>query len=377
MLGAIERSWTPSRWAVIKDARRRQRRRHRRILAVAAVLLLVVAVGWVITRNDWSRHAPTEPPVTVGTVEQLHLGGVVQDTTTLGGNVWVLTCLRRCSQPFSAASAGQLIELAANGRPVRRFPVADPTVLTGGDRALWVAHFDTGEVSRINPQTGMTTAATHVQLPKGFATRGWRRFEPSAISFGAGRVWASDGFGYVAEINPRTARLERLVFTSSEAASSTTAAGVTWVADELDGVGTFAAGSDHVAIHYVSWAGQPVDVGTVGYGAGLIWALGTETNFSTSLTDPPTVGVLTTLDPRTGRIMHQWRVSPEAVTMVLGNGGAYVGDDNDGRLLALTPPHRLQILHGPEAAQLTAVTPHALWAISRNGQLLRVGLTPR
>ena len=152
---------------------------------------------------------------------------------------------------------------------------------------------------------------------------------------------------------------------------------MTWVADELDGVGTFAAGSDHVAIHYVSWAGQPVDVGTVGYGAGLIWALGTETNFSTSLTDPPTVGVLTTLDPRTGRIMHQWRVSPEAVTMVLGNGGAYVGDDNDGRLLALTPPHRLQILHGPEAAQLTAVTPHALWAISRNGQLLRVGLTPR
>jgi len=115
----------------------------------------------------------------------------------------------------------------------------------------------------------------------------------------------------------------------------------------------------------------------VAYGAGLIWALGQQTNYLTSLTHPTTVGVVTTLDPRTGRIMHQWRVSPEAVTMVLGNGGAYVGDDNDGRLLRLSPPRGLQVLHGPEAAQLTAVTRHALWAINRNGQLLRVGLTRR
>jgi hypothetical protein len=185
------------------------------------------------------------------------------------------------------------------------------------------------------------------------------------------------GLGYGAEINPRTARLERIVFTSSEAPSSTTAAGLTWVADELDGVGTFAASSNHVAIHYISWARQPVDVGTVAYGAGLIWALGQETNYLTSMTHPTTVGVVTTLDPRTGRIMHQWRVSPEAVTLVLGNGGAYVGDDNDGRLLLLTPPRGVQILHGPAAAQLTAVTTHALWAINRNGQLLRFGLTRR
>jgi hypothetical protein len=374
---AIERSWTPSRWAVIKDARRRQRRRQRRILTVAAVLLLVAAVGWVIAGRSRSGHAPTPPPVTVGTVERLHLGGAVQDTTTLDGHLWVLTCLRHCSEPFSTASAGQLIELTANGQPIKRFPVADPTVLVSGADALWVAHFDTGDVSRINPQTGMTTAATHLQLAKAFTTNGWRRFEPSAISFGAGRIWASDGFGFVAEIDPGTARLERMVFTSSEAPSSTTAAGLTWVADELDGVGTFPAGSDHVAVHHISWAGQPVDVGTVAYGAGLIWALGEETNFSISLTDPPTVGVVTTLDPHTGRITHQWRISPDYTAMVIGNGGAYVSDDNAGRLLRLTPPHGLQILHGPAAAQLTAATPHALWAINRNGQLLRIGLTRR
>ncbi|MGA2010450.1 MAG: hypothetical protein ABSH51_07965 [Solirubrobacteraceae bacterium] len=377
MLEAIERSWAPSRWAVIEDARRRQRRRHRRVLAVAAVLLVIVAVGWVITRDSRSSLAPTPPPVTVGAVEQLHLGGAVQDTTTLDGQLWVLTCVMHCSEPLSVASTGQLIELSANGQPTKRFPVADPTVLVSGANALWVAHFDTGDVSRINPQTGVTTATTHLQFEEPIATNGWRRFEPSAISFGGGRIWVSDGLGYVAEINPSTARLRRIVFTSSEVPSSTSAAGLTWVADELDGVGAFAAGSGHVAIHYISWARQPVDVRTVAYGAGLIWALGTETNDLISMTHPTRVGVVTTLDPRSGGIVHQWRVSPGAVSMVLGDGEAYVGDDNDRRLLRLTPPHGVETLHGPEAAQLTAVTPNALWAISRNGRLLRVGLTRR
>lgn len=377
MLEAIGGSWTPSRWAVIKDARRRQRRRHRRFLAVVAILLLAATVGWAIARNAGSAHAPAPASVTVGTVEPLALGGVVQGTTTLEGRLWVLTCLSHCSDPFSTASAGQLIELTANGQPIKRFPVADPTVLTSGAGALWVAHFDTGDVSRINSQTGRVTATTHVQLAQPIATNGWRRFEPAAISFGAGRIWASDGLGYVAEINPGTARLERIVFTSSEATSATSAAGLTWVADELDGVGMFAAASNHVAIHHISWARQPVDVGTVAYGAGLIWALGTETNYSMSLTDPPTVGVLTTLNPHTGRIVDQWPISPQASALVLANGSAYVGDDNNGRLLRLTPPHGLQILHGPKAAQLTAVTPHALWAVNRNGQLLRIGLARR
>jgi hypothetical protein len=63
--------------------------------------------------------------------------------------------------------------------------------------------------------------------------------------------------------------------------------------------------------------------------------------------------------------------------LVFGNGSAYVGDDNTGRLLLLTPPHGVQILHGPKAAQLMDVTPHALWAVNRNGQLERIGLARR
>jgi hypothetical protein len=337
--------------------------------------LLLATVGWVITHDAVSANAPAAAPATVGTVEQLALGGHVRDTAMLDGRLWVLTCLRHCSEPFSAASAGQLIELSSSGQPIKRFPVADPTALTSGADALWVAHFNTGDVSRISAQTGRVTATTHVQLAKPISTNGYRRFEPAVISFGAGRVWASDGLGFVAEINADTSRLERIVFTSSEATSSTSAAGLTWVADELDGVGTFTAGSNHVSIHHISWDRQPVDVGTVEYGAGLVWALGQETNYLTSLTHPTTAGVLTTLNPHTGRVVDQWPVSPPAGGLVLGNGSAYVGDDHDGRLLRLTAPQGVQILHGPKEAQLTAVTRHALWAISKNGQLLRISLT--
>jgi hypothetical protein len=377
MLGAIEGSWTPSRWAVIKDARRRQRRRHRRFLAVGAVLLLAATVGWAMARNAGSSHAPASASVSVGKVEQLALGGVVQGTTTLDGRLWVLTCLRHCSDPFSTVSTGQLIELTANGQPIKRFAVGDPTALTSGAGALWVAHFDTGDVSRVNAQTGKVTATARVQLAKPISTSGWRRFEPAAISFGGGRIWVSDGVGFVAEINPGTARLERIVLTSSEAPSTTTAAGLTWAADELDGVGTFAADSNHVAIHHISWAGQPVDVGTVAYGAGLIWAFGIQTSFLASLTHPTSVGVVTTLNPHTGRVVAQWPISPQASALVFGNGSAYVSDDNSGRLLRLTPPHGVQILHGPKGARLTAVTPRALWAVNGAGQLLRIGLARR
>ena len=84
--------------------------------------------------------------------------------------------------------------------------------------------------------------------------------------------------GYVAEINPSTAQLIRMVFTSSEVTSATTAGGLTWVADELDGVGRFTASSSHVATHHISRAGELVDVQTVAHGSGRIWALGTETS---------------------------------------------------------------------------------------------------
>lgn len=314
------------------------------------------------------------------TGDPLHLGGVVMDTTTLRGDVWVLTCRVQCSRPsgspwnatWSTAGVGELIKLGANGRPIKRIPVVDPTVLTGGDGAIWIAHFDTDEVNRIDPQTGRTTATIRLKTPKPYTTSGDRRFRPSGISFGAGQVWVSMALGWIAAIDAHTPRLARVLFSSSEVTSATTAAGLTWVADELDGVGTFAPSSHHVAIHAIDWARQPIDIATVAHGAGRIWALGevsvpTPTNFRT-------FSVVTAIDPRTGRLLRQWRV-PGANSIVFAHGTPYVGELGSAQVVRLTGPPTPQIQHlGRPVAALTAATPHALWAITQNGHLLRISL---
>jgi hypothetical protein len=384
MLDAIGRSWALPRWAVIKDARRRQRQRRQRMLAAGAALLLAVAIGWLIARNPPSRPAAVSPSVAVATGGQLPFGGFLMDTTTLRGNVWVLTCQRQCSRPtgspwnatWSTAGDGELIKLTASGRPIKRISVTDPTVLTAGDGAIWIAHFDTNEVTRIDPQTGQTTATIHLKTPKPYTTSGERRFRPSAISFGAGQVWVSMALGWIAAINARTSRLQQMIFSSSEATSATTAAGLTWVADELAGVGIFGPSSHHVAVQQIDWARQPVDITTVAHGAGRIWALGdvfmpTPKNLNRYL------DIVTTIDPRTRRVLQQWSI-PGADSIVFANGTPYVGELDRARVVRLTGPRTPQILHLPRrVAALTAATPRALWATTQNGQLLRIALPSR
>jgi streptogramin lyase len=311
--------------------------------------------------------------VAVGTVVQLHLGGIVQSTTTLNGHLWVMTCHQRCSHPWSTAVRGQLIELSSGGRPIKRFSVTDPGAIAGGDGAIWLAHFYTGEVARIDPQTGQTTASTELKLPEPITSAGDRRFIPSAISFSAEHVWASTARGWTAEIDPRSARLIRMASSSSQAPSATTAAGLTWVADELYGIGTFTANSPQVVRHKILWAGQPLSIDTVAHAAGLIWTLGWR-NLSTS--GNHTVTVVTTIDPRTRRALHQWQV-PNRSPMVPANGGVYISDNRNSQLVHLIPPDHVQVLHGPKAATLTAATSHALWATTRTGQLLRIELKRR
>lgn len=373
MLGAINCFGAPSRWAVIKDARRRQRQRQRRLLATLAAAVLATAA--VISIEHRPETVRTIEASSLGSVTRLDLGGVVQGTVELGRNLWVLTCLKNCDGPWSLHATGQLIEVDGDGRAIRRFSVTDAAALTAGDGAIWLAHPYSGDVSRMNPETGRSTASVPLTLPRPVTRAGDRRFFPFSVSYSSGRVWASSARGWTAEIDPSAARLVRMAYSSSEATSATTAAGVTWIADELDGVGIWTAGTNHVAHHVISWAGQTLDIEAVSHQAGLIWASG-----STDVLDPSpgdeNATVVTTINPQTGRIEHQWRVGT-ATTMVVADGGAYVDDSQTGELLRLTAPDHLQVLHGPRGVDLDAVTAHAIWATGRDGRLVRIGLRGR
>lgn len=373
---ALGRSTSHPRWAVIKDARRRQRRRRRRVLASIAALLLATAAVWESVNHGRFGHPAAPPPGTVlGGVRTVPLSGDPLGTTTLRGNLWVLTCTRPREQG-ATCRRGDLTEIrAASDRVLKRTTVQDPTQLAGGAGAIWITHQDRGDVSRIDPVTGQTTDRIQLRLARSITTRGRRRFVPSGISFGAGRIWVSSGLSFLAEIDPRIARVTRIVWTDSEATSTTAVQNQTWIADELAGVGTLAPGSNRVVRHQITWAGQPVDVNAVAHGAGLIWALGTETNYTARLVNPPTTSVVTTINPQTGRIVQQWRL-PGAKSIVFRHGTPYIGVSARAHFTPPTGPRAPRIVRLPRHTDaLAAATAHALWATTDNGQLLRISLT--
>ena len=368
MLGAVDRLSRP-RWAVIKDARRRQRRRQRWILTSVLAASAAAAVVWLIASSDHPRSTVAPSAVAVLRVQQPRLIGRVQDTTTLNGNVWVLSCIQRCAGA-GPGSVGRLTELDGHDvRVLNSYRVADPGVLTGSAGAIWIAHFATGNLSRVNAKTGHTVATLRLQLPRPNAW-GDRAFLPSGITSAGGRVWVTTARGYVAEIDPHHLHVVRTIHTTSQATSTSTAAGNTWIAEEKYGIGTIDLNSTQVIRHRILWHGKPVSIETVAAGAGLIWSLGAKTDGS-SLT---TGTVVTTTDPTTGRIIHQWS-TPTGVSMIVTNHGAYVAGLHGGQILQLTASQRTQTIDGPRFSDLTTATPHALWVTTKRGKLLRIALS--
>ena len=223
-------------WAVIKDARRRQRRRHRRVGTLLTAALLIVAGfvralrGTAPAGNGRLLSRAASPPV-----HRAPIAGSVLDAASAPHAVWVLSCVETCSG--MTASRGELVELAAgSGRVLHRFPVADPQALTFADGSIWIAHFLSGLLTRVDPSSGRVTASVQLTLPRP-VIRTDRRFLPDAISAGTRRLWISTARGWVAEVNPRTARVVAMLPSPSEATSTVATARGVWSAQELDGIG--------------------------------------------------------------------------------------------------------------------------------------------
>jgi hypothetical protein len=328
------------------------------------------------------------------------LGGSTIAVAATREAVWVLTCARACSG--GRVSSGQLVELASrSGRVIKRFPVADPQALALGYGALWIAHFRTGAVTRVDPANGRTTASLQLTLPRPIVVVGngesGRRghdaapcspvacsdprvyrlyaFLPSSIRTGGGEVWVSTARGWIAEIDPRTSKLVAMVPSPSEDNATVAESHGTWVAEDLDGVGFIEHGSRRLTLHAISEAGQSVAVSQLVSGGGLIWAYGTFLNPAYPAHGELNSSVVTAIDPRTGEIVHQQQFAYAADAIVYGAGGLYVADFGNGLLFRIGADFRVQTLRslrGPE--NLVAATPGALWATTASGRLLRLAL---
>jgi hypothetical protein len=240
--------------------------------------------------------------------------------------------------------------------------------IAGG--AVWVAHFWSGEVTRIDPATGRATASVRLRLPTPIV-RHDRHFLPVSLSSANGYVWASTARGWLAQINARTGRLVRMVPTPSEDNSATTDRYGTWVAEDLDGIGLLRPGAMHLRIHAIPQAGLPLDVSDVLSSGRVVWALG-----SPDSTNADAETVVLVMNPRNDRVMRRVQV-PEADGAVVARGALYLGGLDHGHIYRITSNGALQTFETPRRrASLMTASLGVLWAATsaKAGRLLSVKL---
>jgi hypothetical protein len=365
------RWWDGLRWAVIKDARRRQRQRRLRV-GIALVAVASAALGWSLS-GDRSENQPAQLTQAATITTAVAVGGATIAAAPAPGALWVLSCVRDCSgeQPM----VGQLSEVSdRSGLVVKRFPVMDPQSLAIGGGAIWIAHFVSGTITRVDPQNGRTTATTRLVLPVPVVRRD-RRFLPSSISVGAGRVWVSTARGWIAEIDQRTSRLVAMLRTPSEDNATVVRRSGTWVTEDLGGLGFAAPGTHRLSIRPVSVAGQQLDVTQLAAGGGLIWAYASGSVSAPSYSGWHNISVVMAIDPRTRRTVHEWQFAGANDSIAYDQGATYVSDFPHGQLYRITPNHSVRELHSVRGSEgIVAATPGALWTRTEQGNLLRLTL---
>lgn len=86
-----------------------------------------------------------------------------------------------------------------------------PVQLVADERAVWVTHWETGAVSRLDPETGEVIATIPLELPFDFGgNQDNFLFIPYDIVIGHGSVWVSTARGAVARIDQPSAELQEM-----------------------------------------------------------------------------------------------------------------------------------------------------------------------
>lgn len=174
-----------------------RRRRRWALAGVAVALVSSSAVVLVLARDgDGRSEAPTAKSSESVRVEQSISVRLPPDRlAVLAGQVWAI-----------ALEGGRLARVSPATRHVDEFaPAVDLggstySGLAAGEGAIWVAHAtESGGIDRVDPRTGQGTA----HVPLGHA---------SAVTVGAGAVWATTGGGSagranLVRIDPRSPRV--------------------------------------------------------------------------------------------------------------------------------------------------------------------------
>jgi hypothetical protein len=228
-------------------ARAGRRRRRRRVGAIGVGLGLVAIAVAAIAIAGGSSEGPLGPPMVEASArvtlpgEVVGANGQVLDTAaTEGDHLWVLTCSARCGGPPSRFehSRGTLVEVdSRSGAIVARTPVEGASIVAAGEGGVWTAGFD-GTVTRFDPRTAKPVGSLHLSLPKPVGDNHPEAFDflPNHIMVGEGSVWVSTEREYVAEIDPKTTRVVRMIPTHFGVSGLAAGGGSVWLSAGLFGL---------------------------------------------------------------------------------------------------------------------------------------------
>jgi outer membrane protein assembly factor BamB len=196
-------------------ARAGKRRQRRRIGAIGAAFALVAVAAVVIAVVGGSSQTPLSPPMVQASARVALKGHVVGTAAAEGDYLWVLTCSTKCAGPPSVTrnSQGALVKIDnRTGEIVASTKVRDPGVVAVGEGGVWTASFN-GVVTRFDPRTARSVGSVLLSLPKPVGTNYPEAFEflPNNIVVGEGAVWVSTAREYVAQIDPETTEVVRMI----------------------------------------------------------------------------------------------------------------------------------------------------------------------
>jgi len=300
-------------------ARAGKRRRRRIGTAGAALSLLAAAVAAVAILGGPS-EGPLGPP-TVEASARVALPGevvgagdqVVGAAAAEGDYLWVLTCSRRCGGPPSNFEHSQdtLVKVdSGSGAIVARTPVEGAGVVAVGEGGVWTAGYD-GTVTHYDPQTGKALSSVHLLLPKPVCTDCSETealaFLPNGIVVGEGAVWVSTAREYIAQIDPRTTEVVRMLPTPGGVYGMALAGGSLSYSVGLFGVGRIdAATGDREPPRPIADAeGRELQLDYLAVADGSLWARGAWGPPRGTHKYVPHPGgdlSLARLDPQTGRV---------------------------------------------------------------------------
>jgi YVTN family beta-propeller protein len=253
--------------------------------------------------------SPSRPPTRRRLGRRLAFGGFALILVAVAAVV--LASQGGGSTVIAADSVGALSPPA--GSLSATVPVGfSPSSVAAGQRALWVANYNDGTVSRID-------LATHevVDTIPAVST-------PSGISVGAGAVWVANNYtGTVSRIDPNVNRVVGQPIAVGNAPSGVAVGdGSVWVANSSDGTLSRINAIAGTVSNTIQLGGDPTDV-AVGYGA--VW-VSDEANGRVLRVYPQTNQPTDSIDVGTG---------PTAITV--GYGSVWVANSLDGTVSRISP----------------------------------------